>query len=174
MRTIMIIFLGICLFNHKCKGVEALDDSFILALMWAESEHDENAIGDDGVALGILQIWPDTIKEYNRLTGANLAHTDAFWVPTAVHVCRVVLEHHGAHVERQLGRSLSRRELGMMWNGGPTGWKGHKPLVHRHWKRLAEGLRMEGITPIDCWDIHGNFSIDLFQRGVVEHLPPLN
>lgn len=42
-------------------------DKFIEAVIWKESRGDENAIGDNGKAVGVLQIHPIMVREANRI-----------------------------------------------------------------------------------------------------------
>jgi len=47
--------------------VESEWDTFIKAVIWKESKGDENAIGDSGRAVGVLQIHPIMVREANRI-----------------------------------------------------------------------------------------------------------
>ena len=40
---------------------------FTEAIIWKESRGDEKAVGDNGHAVGVLQIWPIMVKEANRI-----------------------------------------------------------------------------------------------------------
>ena len=42
-------------------------DRFISAVIWKESRGDENAVGDGGKAVGVLQIHPIMVREANRI-----------------------------------------------------------------------------------------------------------
>jgi hypothetical protein len=42
-------------------------DKFIEAVIWKESEGKEDAIGDSGKAVGVLQIHPIMVREANRI-----------------------------------------------------------------------------------------------------------
>ena len=44
----------------------------ISALIAVESGGDPAAVGDDGQAVGILQMWPCAVEEANRLAGRHL------------------------------------------------------------------------------------------------------
>lgn len=42
------------------------------AFVYVESRGDNNAVGDNGKALGCLQMWPIMVEEVNRLIGKDL------------------------------------------------------------------------------------------------------
>jgi soluble lytic murein transglycosylase-like protein len=75
--------------------VNALVSLVITALISVESAGDANAIGDAGRAVGLLQIWPVTVAEANRLLGREVFTLADRANPSAsVAMARVVLGHH--------------------------------------------------------------------------------
>ena len=49
----------------------------IMAIFWTESKCNPNAVGKAG-DLGAMQLVPIYVREVNRISGRNYAHTDAF------------------------------------------------------------------------------------------------
>jgi len=62
--------------NHKSHK-----EMIIEKIIQIESEGNPNAIGDNGSAIGILQIRPIMIKEVNRLLGEQRYSLDDRWCP---------------------------------------------------------------------------------------------
>lgn len=49
----------------------------IMAIFWTESKCNPNAVGKAG-DFGVMQLIPIYVREVNRISGRNYAHTDAF------------------------------------------------------------------------------------------------
>jgi hypothetical protein len=89
---------------------------FINALVQVESNGNSQAIGDNGKAYGILQIHDIMIQDYNRITGSNLKHDDAFHPDIAKRVARSILIHYSSKWP-----NVNARDLAFIWNAGPKG-----------------------------------------------------
>ena len=46
------------------------------AFVWVESKGNDNAIGDNGNAVGCLQLWPIMVDECNRLANTSYTYDD--------------------------------------------------------------------------------------------------
>lgn len=63
--------------NAEAESVEQVEekidpwDLFVEAVIWRESRGDSNAIGDNGKAVGVLQIHPIMVREANRILAMN-------------------------------------------------------------------------------------------------------
>ena len=53
-------------------------DLFIEAVIWQESRGNENAIGDKGAAVGVLQIHPIMVREANRIIAMKTGKKDTY------------------------------------------------------------------------------------------------
>ena len=72
-------------------------DNVIDALIEVESEGQAWAIGDSGMAVGILQIWPITVDDCNRILGYNkYALADRRSPAKSRAMCRIILLHYCA------------------------------------------------------------------------------
>lgn len=87
----------------------------IAAFVLVETSGDWTAIGDQGRALGGLQIHEIMVRHYNQATGARLKHTDARDPRTAA---RIASWYFG-HCRARYGRALTVAELYQCWNAGP-------------------------------------------------------
>lgn len=97
--------------------------NLIPALMKVESNGDVNAVGDNGKAKGILQIWNIVIQDVNRVYKTMFKHDDAFDKSKAIDIATKYLEHYGKTYEKQTGKPATTEVLARIFNGGPTGWK---------------------------------------------------
>ena len=105
--------------------------SLISALMIVESSGNDQAIGDNGRAIGPLQIHRSVVLDVNRITGSNYRHQDMTNRVAARAVCHAYLEHYG--------RGKSLEEQARIWNGGPTGHK--KAATVNYWRRVQKEIK---------------------------------
>jgi hypothetical protein len=105
--------------------------NLITALIAVESGGRDSAIGDQGRALGPLQIHRAVVVDVNRFTGSHYRHQDMTNRAQARAVCEAYLRHygHGATTEQ-----LARR-----WNGGPTGDR--KTATLGYWRKVEAQLK---------------------------------
>lgn len=105
--------------------------SLISALMIVESSGNDQAIGDNGRAIGPLQIHRSVVMDVNRITGSNYRHSEMTNRVAARAVCQAYLEHYG--------RGKSLEEQARIWNGGPTGHK--KAATVNYWRSVQRNLK---------------------------------
>ena len=105
--------------------------SLISALMIVESSGNDQAIGDNGRAIGPLQIHRSVVLDVNRITGSNYRHSEMTNRLAARAVCQAYLEHYG--------RGKSLEEQARIWNGGPSGHK--KAATVSYWRRVQRNLK---------------------------------
>ena len=97
-------------------------DRLVEALVRTESRGNASAVGDNGKALGILQIHEVMVKDFNRITGNNYRHEDMFDEVKAREVARGVLNFYAKHIEKTTNRKATEKELSFIWNGGGGAW----------------------------------------------------
>jgi len=88
-------------------------DILIAALIAVESNGRDTAIGDDGRAIGPLQIHKSVVQDVNRLIGASYQWNRMTNRAEAISVCKAYLTHYG--------KGKSTEAQARIWNGGPTG-----------------------------------------------------
>lgn len=104
------------------------------AIEQVESGGDANAIGDNGLAVGILQIHPVMVDDCNRIAkakGLNLTFTLADRKDPAKsrQMFRVYSDHYSAGSCEKIARN---------WNGGP---KGHtKNATLPYWAKVRKAM----------------------------------
>lgn len=133
---VLLTLLGV----HSCSTratAQPLDlDRLIPALVQVESSGNPRAVGDNGKALGALQIWEVVITDVNRAKGTRYTHRDAFCPDKAEAICRAYLSIYCT--PRRLGRTPTMEDAARIWNGGP---KGHtKKATINYWHKVSRVL----------------------------------
>jgi soluble lytic murein transglycosylase-like protein len=105
--------------------------NLITALIAVESSGNDLAIGDNGRAVGPLQIHRGVVLDVNRITGSNYRHQDMTNRAAARAVCQAYLTHYG--------RGATTEQLARRWNGGPTGDR--KSATMAYWAKVKKALK---------------------------------
>ena len=105
--------------------------NLISALIIVESSGNDQAIGDNGRALGPLQIHRGVVLDVNRITGSNYQWQQMTNRAQARAVCEAYLKHYG--------KNCSTEQLARRWNGGPTGDR--KPATEAYWAKVKKHLK---------------------------------
>ena len=105
--------------------------NLISALIIVESSNNDLAIGDQGKAIGCLQIHRGVVLDVNRITGSNYRHQDMTNRVVARAVCEAYLKHYG--------RGKTTEQQARIWNGGPTGDK--KAVTLGYWRRVQKAIK---------------------------------
>jgi hypothetical protein len=95
--------------------------NLITALIIVESSGNDQAIGDNGRAVGPLQIHRAVVLDVNRITGSNYRHQDMTNRVAARAVCEAYLKHYVT--EKRIGRKPTVADFAKVWNSGPEGFK---------------------------------------------------
>ncbi len=82
------------------------------ALIHVESRGKVHAIGDNGRAVGCLQIHKGVIEDVNRAYNTSYKHSDRKSIDKAREIGRRYLILHG-------GRNATDEKYARIWNGGP-------------------------------------------------------
>lgn len=105
--------------------------NLISALIAVESSGNDLAIGDNGRALGPLQIHRGVVLDVNRITGSNYRWESMTNRAQARAVCEAYLKH--------WGKGCTTEQLARKWNGGPTGDK--KAVTLGYWRRVQKVIK---------------------------------
>jgi hypothetical protein len=106
-------------------------NSLISALMIVESSNNDLAIGDQGRAIGCLQIHRAVVLDVNRITGSHYRHQDMTNRVAARAVCQAYLTHYG--------KGKSTEEQARIWNAGPQGHK-KKQATDAYWVKVKKQI----------------------------------
>ena len=102
----------------------------IAALITVESNGRDNAIGDGGAAIGVLQIHRQVVLDVNRIAGTSYVHSQMTNRIVARRVCEIYLTRYAA--------GKTNEEAARIWNGGPTGYK--KSATLAYWNKVKRNL----------------------------------
>ena len=105
--------------------------NLISALISVESSNNDLAIGDQGRAIGCLQIHRSVVLDVNRITGSHYRHQDMTNRAAARAVCQAYLTHYG--------RGATTEQLARRWNGGPTGDR--KQATVAYWAKVKKEIK---------------------------------
>ena len=105
--------------------------NLISALIAVESSGNDLAIGDNGRAVGPLQIHRGVVLDVNRFTGSNYRWESMTNRAQARAVCAAYLTHYG--------RGATTEQLARRWNGGPTGDR--KTATVAYWRRIQQEMK---------------------------------
>ena len=106
--------------------------NLITALIMVESSNNDLAIGDQGRAIGCLQIHRAVVLDVNRITGSNYQWQQMTNRAQARAVCEAYLRHYG--------KGCTTEQLARKWNGGgPRGEK--KPATQAYWLKVQRNLK---------------------------------
>ncbi len=95
--------------------------NLISALIIVESSGNDLAIGDNGRALGPLQIHRGVVQDVNRITGSHYRWEAMTNRVQARAVCEAYLKHYVT--EKRIGRKPTVADFAKVWNSGPEGFK---------------------------------------------------
>jgi len=112
-------------------------DKIIKKLIIIETNGNTNLIGDNGTALGLLQIRPIAIKDCNRINKTSFKHSDALDSLKATKICKLILKS-GVKLYKKKHDSLPNEEqVVRMWNGGI--YKGYTyTSTKKYWKKYKK------------------------------------
>jgi len=106
--------------------------NLISALMIVESSNNDLAIGDQGRAIGCLQIHRAVVLDVNRITGSHYRWEAMTNRVQARAVCAAYLTHYG--------KGKTTEEQARIWNAGPQGHK-KKTATQAYWLKVQRNLK---------------------------------
>lgn len=115
--------------------------NFITALMIVESGDNASAIGDNGKAIGCLQIHESVVKDVNRHFGVDIKHKAMADKKLSIAVCSAYLRMWGRHYQQITGKEPTYEILARIWNGGPNGWQ--KDSTEKYWCKVEKEMNNE-------------------------------
>ena len=118
----------------ECVAILCVWEVSIDVLCKVESNNDPKAVGDNGKALGILQIWKTYIDDVNRIYKTSYKHSDALNPELAKEITKKYLAFYGKLYEKRTGKPITYEILAKIHNGGPAGYK--NPNTNKYWTKV--------------------------------------
>ena len=113
----------------------------LAALIAVESSGDPNAIGDNGLAYGCLQLHSAYVQDAAEYARQDWTHEDAFDPETAKQIVRAYMARYAT--KKRLGREPTYSDLARMHNGGLNGHK--KTATDKYWQKVKKKLEHLGV-----------------------------
>ena len=119
-------------------------EQIILAIALVESSMNPLAVGDNGNAVGYLQITPAVVEDVNTFYGTTYHTDDRYDIKKSVQMCKYYLKHWGEVYARKTGEEPSAEIYAKMWNGGCYAWRKTTPKVVKnldiYWGKVNKQL----------------------------------
>jgi hypothetical protein len=96
------------------------------AIIWQESNGDDNAVGDNGNAYGCLQIWQSYMSDVYKWRSAKECLGNR---KLSIDVFQKYMARYAT--EKRLGRPVTDQDIARIHNAGPDGWK--KDIALPYW-----------------------------------------
>ena len=109
--------------------------TLIEALVKVESMGSVHSVGDDGDAIGCLQIHKEVVDDVNRKYGTSYTYDDRKCPVKSREMCKKYLIMHG-------GRNATSEKYARIWNGGP---RGHRLASTKSYWRRVRAVMTRGI-----------------------------
>lgn len=129
-KKLIIIFVAAFVLYILTNSLRAADnnvvgwDDIVSAISTVESGNNPLAVGDNGYALGNLQIHDVMVQDYNRITKtSNLSHIDVYDNPALSRAVMITTFEHYWKAYSTNSDVLSVKAVAYFWNGGPEGLK---------------------------------------------------
>lgn len=124
----------VALFVITCTALGAPpSDRLLDAIAKVESNHNPNAVGDDGKAIGVFQIhrvyWQDAVQHDPNIGGCYEDCRDPEYAR------RIVI----AYMDRYAPANASDETLARIHNGGPRGHK--KSATTKYWNKVKKAMK---------------------------------
>jgi len=114
--------------------MSSVSANLIKALIKVESGGKIGAVGDGGLAVGVLQIHPIVIDDVNRIYKTKFTLKDRLDPEKSKTICRLYLDYYGRQYAKKTGLKPTDEVLSRIWNGGPGGWK--KQSTVKYWNKV--------------------------------------
>lgn len=123
-----------------CNSAWALTDKelndVLTAIRTVESSNNPSAIGDNGNAIGVYQIWKSYWKDARQTSSIGGVYHDCFDPDYADRIVRSYMKRYAT--EKRLGRDVTQEDIARIHNGGPNGHK--KKATLKYWAKVKKLL----------------------------------
>ncbi len=138
MKINTIIILGLLLIGTPASAITDADMTKVLsAIRVVESNNNDDAVGDNGKAIGVYQIWKSYWKDATERSGIDGKYQDCFESDYADTIVRAYMKRYAT--ENRLGREVTMEDIARIHNGGPNGYK--KQSTNKYWNKVQKELR---------------------------------
>jgi len=108
------------------------------AIAAVESNNNPNAIGDNGNAVGLYQIWPAYWKDGCETLKVKWPLTERKDPQKSKEIVMAYLYKYGKRYEKLTKKPITLEVLARIHNGGPNGWKKESTL--KYWEKIKRAI----------------------------------
>ena len=130
--TAALVLGIICSFGTACTVKEKELTNVLTAIRTVESNNNPSAVGDDGNAIGVYQIWKPYWQDARQTSGIGGVYNDCFDPAYADRIVRAYMKRYAT--EKRLGRPVTMEDIARIHNGGPNGYK--KKSTLKYWEKV--------------------------------------
>jgi len=115
-------------------------DDLLNAIEFVESGGNNQAIGDNGKAIGAFQIWKIYVDDCNRIIGNNkYSYSDRLSPSKSRQMVKVYIGHYAT--EKRLKRPPTFEDMAAMHCAGPNGYlQKEEPAVKKYLEKIEKEL----------------------------------
>ena len=109
-------------------------NKLIYAICKVESNNGMYVVGDNGKAIGCLQIWKSVVDDVNKYSKVKYTYVDRYDKVKSYEMFKLYIGHYAT--EKRLGRKPTNEDIARIWNGGPNGYK--KTSTIKYWNKVKK------------------------------------
>ena len=135
----MVVILLVILSLSMVTMANTVSSNLLSAICKVESNCEEDAVGDNGNAIGPYQIWEIYWKdavEFNPSLRKNHTYEDCTNKEYAEQIVLAYWQRYAT--EKRIGRPVTDEDRARIHNGGPNGYK--KKATLKYWKKVQKEL----------------------------------
>jgi hypothetical protein len=113
----------------------------LTAMRTVESGNNPSAVGDNGNAIGVYQIWDSYWIDATQYSGIGGTYKDCFSPEYSDKIVRAYMKRYAT--ERRVGRTVTQEDIARMHNGGPkalTASGKKKENLDIYWSKVQKEL----------------------------------
>ena len=123
----LILIVGMSFILNATPSNKLID-----AICKVESNNVMYIVGDNGKAIGCLQIWKTVVDDVNKYSKVKYTYADRYDKVKSYEMFKLYIGHYAT--QKRLGRKPTNEDMARIWNGGPNGYK--KTATIKYWNRV--------------------------------------
>ena len=125
----LILIVGMSFILNATPSNKLID-----AICKVESNNGMYVVGDNGQAIGCLQIWKTVVDDVNKYSKIKYTYADRYDKVKSYEMFKLYIGHYAT--EKRLGRKPTNEDIARIWNGGPNGYK--KTSTIKYWNKVKK------------------------------------
>ena len=109
-------------------------NKLIYAICKVESNNGMYVVGDNGKAIGCLQIWKSVVDDVNKYSKVKYTYADRYDKVKSYEMFKLYIGHYAT--EKRLGRKPTNVDIARISIGGPNGFM--KTSTIKYWNKVKK------------------------------------